>query len=240
MYIRQRIIPELTRQYAEIISVESKKAPSIEAQFESLENMMVHKYVEHANKLVEKSVDATIAAEKESPPLKLTDFKATDAPTEWIAVILDTNAEIQKYAPAKCSVVLNSMVVHLVKRMKGRIQDLGNLGFLLQMYIDAMFVEAVFKGVDVRDLHKAWRAVYERLGNLIRDKIKSMNEAAKEKEMDWEDSGINVLNTFSESDLEDVSKLDRKLQRMFKEGVRWSIKSMGLNLASLKVFKSNS
>lgn len=238
-YIRKRIIPELTAQYADFIMQPvdaGRKEGSLLKQFRTLEETMVQAYIDHAKKIVEKAMDTTIASEIEAPPLRMVDFKASVAPSEWIAAIGDIHAELQKYAPSNCDAVMTAMVLHLVKRLKLRIQDLPHLGYLLQMYIDAAFVETVFKGVDVRDVHKAWDAIYERLNNSIRVQIKSMMQ--KEAEQSDEDTGMHVLRAFSEEDVEDVVKLDQTLQKMFKEGVRESIKSMSINLASMRSYKS--
>jgi len=239
MYIRKRILPDLTGQYSEFIAQPtdiSKNGNSLLKQFRTLEETMVQAYVDHAKKIVEKAVDVTIAAEVETPPLKLSDFNATVAPIEWIAVVDETYAELLKYAPSKCDVVIPAMVLHLVKRMKLRVQDIPHLGFLLQMYIDAMFLETVFKGVDVREVHKAWDAIFERLNNLIITQIRSMK--AKPRSDFEEDTGSHILRAFSDADVTDVMSLDGTLQKMFKEGVRESIHAMSINLMSMRSYKT--
>ena len=237
MYIRQRIVPELMRQYSEFIQGPEENN-SLLMQFQNLEQTMAQRFIEHAKKMTEKAIDATIASEKESPPMKLSEFRATDAPSAWIAVIADVHSELLKYAPSKVDVVLPAMVLHLIRRMKLRIQDLKHLGFLLQMYIDVMFVDNVFRGIDLRDVHKAWDAIYEKLNHLISAQIRSMKDMDKDMDYPEEDTGMNVLNVFSDGDLEDVVKLDKKLQKLFKDGIKESIRGMSINLASMRIFKT--
>jgi len=239
MYIRKRIVPDLIGKYSEFIvqPVDAKDGSSLLKQFRTLEDTMVQAYVDHTKKMVEKAVDATIASEKETPPLRLSDFKPTVAPIEWIAVVDEVYAELLKYAPSKCDAVISSMVLHLVKRLKLRVQDLPHLGFLLQMYIDTMFLETVFKGIDIREVHKAWDAVFERLNNLIIAQIRFMKEKPASEFLE-EDTGMHILRAFSEEDVADIMSLDSTLQQMFKEGVSESMNAMSVNLSSMRGYKT--
>lgn len=237
MYIRQRIVPDLIAEYTDfIIRREDLSDDTIVVQFRRLEDTMLQAYIEHVKKLLEKSVDATIAMEKETPPSRLTYFKASESSFEWISIMSDIHAELLKFAPSKCDDVISTMALHLVKRIKLRIQDLPHLGYLLQMYIDAMTIENILKGMDLREIRRAWDMVYDRLNHLIRAQICNMKDS-DHTEVFGDDAGMNMVNAFTESDTEDVIKLDKKLQKMFKDGVRDGIKSRSIHLAALRAYK---
>eukprot|EP00210_Caulerpa_lentillifera_P008238 g7864.t1 len=237
MYIRKRLLPDLISQYSDFLQLspgQNQEEEHLFTPFLNLEKTMMTTYLDHSKKVLEKAIDSTIAAEKENPPMPITGFNASEVPSEWLAIIVETQAEVLKYVPNKANEVVVSMVLHLVRKLKLRVQDLHHLGYLLQIYSDCIFLETVLIGIEVRDVHRAWDAIYERLSALVANQVNRMKENSTTQTPSTKvDVGWNILNSFEESELKDHSKLHGKLQRMFKESCKESIKKRYINLVSL-------
>lgn len=128
-----------------------------------------------------------------------------------------------EFAPCKLHTILTSVALHLVDALKNSRTDGCNLGFHMQLYLDASFLEASLVKFQSQKMDEAWDAVFEH-------NIGKIMEYLSDPQYDGEELFGQKLEVGS-----GALALDKQLHNICRDVLKKCISKMGANVSCLGI-----